>query len=621
MTKPSTPHHGGVPAEPAPGSRGGAPRALQIALLLLACLAVCLLVAEHFGAMALPGCGPESACARAAASAFGRLPGTTWPVSFAGAAWFFGVLAWRLVSGGAPPTLLRLAIRASALASVAYVGLMIVGGYLCPYCLVVHGANLAFLVVLERTPTGEAARSTTLAVPLVVGLLVSVGLGVADASERERQEARQEAELEASTARIVETIEQGSASSTDAHTSGQEPSSAAAVFTGRWPLGPERAAVRVVVFSDYQCPDCRRVEFQLREIEKLDASVSLSMKHYPMCSDCNRFTFGQNPHPNACWAARAAESAGMLGGASRFHAMHRWLFDVQGKFTNDELAQQVDALGLDGDEFKRTMEGAESLARVQADIDEARGLGIHFTPMVFINGVELRGVFADNAVRRAIEGALAASPVPLTAAQDRPAAARDKAVGDWREGERHPLPDEHPRWFGAEAGVEITVWGDHRDALTAELDALVRKAVESRSDLRYNYRHFPFQTSCNPFVKKDGHPQACRAARASEAAFLLGGDEAFSAMHAWLMERTTEELGDDALRGVATELGIDPDELFRTMRSPVEPAIINDVRTGGPLLYRGRIPTIYVDGRVVPRWKLGDETLVDAILDEAAAGR
>lgn len=609
----------------------GSGRPLQLLLLAVALGASALLVGEHFGAVGLPGCGPESACARAAASALGKLPGVGWPVSFVGAAWFGGLLAWRLFARGPAPGLVRLGVRLSVVASVGYVVAMATGGYLCPYCLAVHAANLGFWIALER---GGRAAGAAPAPPVPIGaavavaLAVTLALGVADARAQQRFADEQEAELAASTAAILDAASDAEAGETPAagprpgvdDGGGADPDRPA--FTGRWPQGPQEAAVRVVVFSDYQCPDCRRVEYQLREIEKQDASVSLSMKHYPMCKDCNPHTRGQNPHPNACWAARAAEAAGMLGGGEGFHAMHRWLFQVKGDFTRPVLEAQVASLGFDPDEFRRTMEGPETLARVRADIEEGRALGIHFTPMVFINGVELRGVFADNAVRRAIEEVLASGPEPATAERDRPAFALEKYVGDWREGDRHVVPDGNPRWFGdPEAPLEIVVWGDHRDDGTAELDGLVRAWVGEHGGARYNYRHFPFETGCNPFVKGDGHPRACRAARAAEAAFLLGGIDAYWGMHVWLLEHVDDELSDATLSAVARDLGLEPDTLFQTMRSPVEPAIIEDVRAGGNRLYRGRIPTLYVDGRVVPRWNADGQDVLGATLDAAAAER
>ena len=60
-----------------------------------ACLAVALAAAvvlslSHLGAPP-PGCGPQSGCAKATASVWGRVPWLGWPTAFVGAAWYAGL--------------------------------------------------------------------------------------------------------------------------------------------------------------------------------------------------------------------------------------------------------------------------------------------------------------------------------------------------------------------------------------------------------------------------------------------------------------------------------------------------------------------------------------------------
>ncbi len=73
------------------------------------------------------------------------------------------------------------------------------------------------------------------------------------------------------------------------------------------------------MLTDYQCIDCQKVEREIEEILASRSDVSLSVKHYPMCAEaapgvpCNPYV-KQTLHANACWAARAAEAAGILKG-------------------------------------------------------------------------------------------------------------------------------------------------------------------------------------------------------------------------------------------------------------------------------------------------------------------
>jgi protein-disulfide isomerase len=79
-------------------------------------------------------------------------------------------------------------------------------------------------------------------------------------------------------------------------------------FTGSYRIGPEQTPVRVVIFSDYQCPFCGILGKQARELVEERSDVSLLARHYPLCTDSNKHT-QKKMHPNVCEAARAAEAA------------------------------------------------------------------------------------------------------------------------------------------------------------------------------------------------------------------------------------------------------------------------------------------------------------------------
>ncbi|MBN2560545.1 MAG: thioredoxin domain-containing protein [Phycisphaerae bacterium] len=396
-------------------------------------------------------------------------------------------------------------------------------------------------------------------------------------------------------------------------------------FRGRYLWGPEKAPVRLVMLTDYQCRDCNRIEDEVREMLRQRNDVSLSIKLFPMCTDCN-WTMHKNMHPNACWAARAAEAAGILGGNDGFWDMHFWLFDHDGGFTGAELDEGLAEFGFDRTEFIRLMTGEETLDRVKSDIQEGLWLGLHFTPMVFINGVELKGVFARNAVPRAVAAVAANHPPPMTHEHDQPPPATEKYIADWRDGHARRLPsDQHPWANGPlDAKVKIVMWADYHESYSADADRTIREWMAGRQDVRYTFRHFPFDQACNPVVSRTAHPQACRASLAAEAAGELGGVDAYWKMHVWLMDHQ-EDFSEETLRQAATEMGLDADALFAAMDGPEAAAAIEedtraakpDQKSGGSLLYRGGIPTIYVNGKVIPRWRLEGKPILRMILDEA----
>ncbi len=404
------------------------------------------------------------------------------------------------------------------------------------------------------------------------------------------------------------------------------PLEAPRAFTGRYRRGPEAAAIRVVMFTDYQCPDCLQIEKQVEAVLKGRADTSLSIKHFPFCKACNPGT--PDLHPNACWAARAAEAAGILWGNDGFWKMHEWLFERRGRFeTSQELETGIRALGYDPQGFVQVMQGAETLRRVKQDIEEAVDLGLFFTPMIFINGVELKGWDAPDALRRTVAEVAAHNPPPRTADADHPPRAQEKCIADWREQPRLTLPGDKQAWsLGPEnAALKIVIWGDYQEPGTVRADAIIRTFVAGRNDVQYAYRHYPFNSDCNPTLKERRHPLACRAAQAAEAAGRVGGNDGYWKMHVWLMENR-ERFSDETLRAAASEMGLDASALFAAMEQPdVQASILDDIQASKqlPRLQIGKppglsgVPTIFVDGRYVPRWLLNDQPVLDRILVEA----
>jgi len=572
---------------------------IGLGCLLLSASAAAVLAASHLNLLEAPGCGEGSGCDRAVASPWSKVPGLKWPVSFVGLA-YFAALAFAWFSApraGGVPAAFRWLIRAGAVASAAFIVVMIAGGYLCLYCLVLHLGNFGFLVASEIAPTvrrgagrwlGWAAAGFAAVTSLEFGALSRAQAGLAETLAR-------------STERIIAA-------------SGQE---SAAAFTGRYLIGPEQAPIRLVIISDYQCPDCRSMEAQIRRVLKQRDDVSFSAKHFPFCPDCNRH-IRNNKHPNACWAARAAETAGILRGPEGFWQMHKWLFDRGGSFTNSELHAGLAELGYDPGRFAALMQGDEPLRLVQADIEEARALGIHFTPMVFINGVELKGWNIPGALSRAVDQVAATSPPTAAAVTDRPPPAARKYIQDWRDQRARPLGPDARSWATGpvQAPVNVVLWGDYQEPFTATADQSIREILAVGGDVRYTFRHYPFNQECNPSATTTRHPQACLAARAAEAAGSLGGPAGYWRMHEWLMSNQ-RNLDADSIRRAAATLGLDPDALAAAMEQPeVAAAIAEDAQAGKRLGLRS-IPMIFVNGKFVPRWQLDGRSMLGEIVEEA----
>jgi protein-disulfide isomerase/uncharacterized membrane protein len=642
MKKSSTPpNQAAAPPVHAPSPLGWA---IGLALLGVAAAAAWALAVQGILGLALPGCGPASPCASVAAGKWGSLPGLGWPVSFIGAAYFSAALvAWAMARRGLSVGGLW-ALRLGGLVSLGFLTIAVVESLFCTYCLIANGANLLFWALAEATRPSLARTPTWRGLPVGVALFATIsaalglwrlqaGRAAEQTAERERAKAEQA---------IVAPTPPGQPVPNPAPNPAPQPTTAATApttttappplppaapatppLTGRWRLGPAEAPVRIVVFTDYQCPDCKDVERDLDALARANPErIALSIKYFPFCTDCNP-KIGRNLHPNACWAARAAEAAGLLGGPEAFWRMHRWLFARAGSFTDAELKAGLAELGLSDQTFIPTMSSAATLAAVKADIDDGYRLGLFYTPMIFINGVELKGWKAKDAVRRTVEAALARNLPALGPENDRPPLALDRAIADWREGGVFVQPDATRPAFGPapdKATATIVVFGDYQEPGCARADAAVRALLAARPDVRYEFRLFPVDQTCNPRAPRTLFPAACTAARAATAARLLGGSDggaAWRAMHTWLFnnrDRTTPQ----TLADGAPALGLDANALSIAMQTSDATALLNaDIETVARLGI-GSIPAIFVSGRQVPRWELDGQSLLDRILDEAA---
>jgi protein-disulfide isomerase len=105
--------------------------------------------------------------------------------------------------------------------------------------------------------------------------------------------------------------------------------------------------------------------------------------------------------------ARAAHSAARCAGAhGRYWAYHDRLYAEQPAFEHVKLIRYAVELGIEAAPFTRCLDGDLYAGKIDADLEEARRLGIRATPTFIINGRRLVGAQPIEAFRQAIEDAL-----------------------------------------------------------------------------------------------------------------------------------------------------------------------------------------------------------------------
>lgn len=630
--------------------------------ILLSIGATGTLVYNQLFNVPLPGCGEGSACAEATSGYWGKIPGTTFPVSIAGFAWFVAVgAAWLMARKGVPAQL-KLLIRVGVLGSLFYIAVMVATGSLCYWCLAAHVGNLLLWACAEfgtRAVMLGAARS----VGTVAGifLLSAAGLGLVNFQQQQQRLAQAQAEQDESIAQMTanaaqrrEQTEQAANADANDNTqdrtqpgniaqnnpdqpAGIDPETPAAApvaetnqaddahpwgprgFTGKYLYGPERAPIRIVMFSSYQCEKCKELEQQIKTLVDTRDDVSLSAKHFPMCTDCNKYV-SRNMHPNACWGARAAEAAGMLYGNDGFWKMHFWLFEQGGSFTEPQIQAACQSMGMDYSQIKRLMLSETTLEPIYKDLDEAMQLGLVQTPLIYINGVELRGWHLRNAIPRAVQQVAAADPPPGTGLHDFPPRAKQKLIDDWLVNPLRPQrPTTNPRILGNEdAPVRILFYADLSLDRARPLDAQIRALVAQNPDYRYEFRTFPFSPACNPMARESrlATEHGCRVAKLVLAAASLDTGDPYWKFHDWLASHNND-FNDAAVRAAATSAGYDADALLTSVNDPAIMRQLNQEVSFGRASAPRQFMTLLVNDRVLARWTHRDNNFLVDVLEEA----
>lgn len=134
-------------------------------------------------------------------------------------------------------------------------------------------------------------------------------------------------------------------------------------------IGSPDAPLKIVEFSDFQCPSCARSRIALEAIQAEHPDlVALVYRHFPLT----------DIHPHALPAAVAAECAGEQG---RFGAYHDALFQNQDSIGARPWRRYAEAVGVqDLDAFDRCVQTERPRARIAADMASGQALSVSGTP-------------------------------------------------------------------------------------------------------------------------------------------------------------------------------------------------------------------------------------------------
>jgi protein-disulfide isomerase len=361
--------------------------------------------------------------------------------------------------------------------------------------------------------------------------------------------------------------------------------------------GPADAPITIVVWSDYACGYCNRVQYTLDQLQRLYPGVLRFVHRTLPLDDDNTVT------------AEAALAANAQG---RFRPMNDRLYGVQGKIDRVGIELIARELGLDMVRFRADLDTGVYRAAVAADIADARTLGVTGTPAFFINGRAIDGSrplreFADIVDEELVRARDAhTTDYETLIAQGHPSADASSALEH-----EHPVLDPTVTYRvgtglpGHQLGpdhalVTIVEFSDFQCPYCAkQAPAIAHVRQKYKDDVRIIYRHLPMHFHIN-------------AALAAEAAVAAADQGKFWEMHDQIFGHFGK-LSRADLEGFAEAIHLDMDRF----KAALDDRRYHDVviAEGADAIALGvdGTPTTFING--IPLVGSHDADHLDAVID------
>jgi protein-disulfide isomerase len=190
--------------------------------------------------------------------------------------------------------------------------------------------------------------------------------------------------------------------------------------------GPEDAKVRIILFSDYKCPACRRVSPATQQISaEFPGEVRIEVWHRPLAM-----------HAGADTAAAAAVAAQRQG---KFWEMHDRIIENTGPLDVARLEEFAVELGLELDQFRSDMNDPSVMERIRKENAMAEAMGAVKTPGWLINGKVSEGWGSWRSFRTRVEQELTAANALAVEGMDPMEIQRQRAAANLENPEKYEL--------------------------------------------------------------------------------------------------------------------------------------------------------------------------------------
>ncbi len=152
-------------------------------------------------------------------------------------------------------------------------------------------------------------------------------------------------------------------------------------------VGAAGADVTIVEFFDYRCGYCKASLAAIQQILDEDKNVRVVFKEFPILS------------PESERAARAALAAHRQG---KYFDLHNALMAARGSFSDDQIMEIAQEVGVDLSEMRRDMDSPEIQAMLDENMALAQALDISGTPTFIIGDSLYPGALDVETLREMI---------------------------------------------------------------------------------------------------------------------------------------------------------------------------------------------------------------------------
>ncbi|MBF0569368.1 MAG: thioredoxin domain-containing protein [Candidatus Omnitrophica bacterium] len=142
--------------------------------------------------------------------------------------------------------------------------------------------------------------------------------------------------------------------------------------------GDSAAPIKVVEFTDFQCPACAKASEAVHDLANTYPSrIYIELKYFPL--------------PMHAFANRAAMYAECAAQQGKFWPWHDVIFKSQSSWSKMSMvdpyfSQLAVSIGLDGIRMAACVNSSLPQEKIKKDVMEGEGLHVNSTPTFFVNG-------------------------------------------------------------------------------------------------------------------------------------------------------------------------------------------------------------------------------------------